>query len=339
MPYMEQLKLLLEASGPSGYEEQIIDLFRSFIAPYVDEVSVDVNGNCIAHKKGTGKKVMLVAHADEVGLMVSYIDDKGYVYFKEIGGIDTNLLPGQRVSIAGRNGTVVGIVGKKPIHLQEKADGCKELNPEDLWIDIGAKNKEEAERCVCIGDCIVYNTEPISMANALVAAKSLDDRAGLAVLLGVAQEVATIDADIYFVASVQEELGARGIQSIVGKIAPDVGIAVDVTHATDYPSMSVVKDGDIKLGEGAVIAVGPNMHKGVSNKLLDIASANHLKSQIEAISRPTGTDAREIQVSEAGVMTGLISIPCRYMHTPNEIISLNDIKAAVSLLSIYVQQL
>lgn len=339
MQNKEQLKLLLEASGPSGYEEQVIDLFRSFIAPYVDEVSVDVNGNCIAHKKGTGKKVMLVAHADEVGLMVSYIDDKGYVYFKEIGGIDTNLLPGQRVSIAGRNGTVVGIVGKKPIHLQEKADGCKELNSEDLWIDIGAKNKEEAERCVCIGDCIVYNAEPISMANALVAAKSLDDRAGLAVLLGVAQEVATIDADIYFVASVQEELGARGIQSIVGKIAPDVGIAVDVTHATDYPSMSVVKDGDIKLGEGAVIAVGPNMHKAVSNKLLDIASANHLKFQIEAISRPTGTDAREIQVSEAGVMTGLISIPCRYMHTPNEIISLIDIKAAVSLLSIYVKQL
>lgn len=330
-------KMLLTAS-PSGSEEKITALFAEQVRPFVDEVYTDVNGNCIAHKKGSGPKVMLMAHADEIGLMISYIDDRGFLYFKEIGGIDTNLLPGQRVNIIGHKGHVTGVIGKKPIHLQDKSENTKQLEPEDLWIDIAAKDKTDAQSKVQIGDVATLQGNPVQLNDTLLLSKSLDDKIGLAVLMGLAQNLQSLqtDKDIYLVASVQEELGARGAKMITEAIRPDIGIAIDVTHATDYPTMSPAKDGDISLGKGAVIPMGPNMSKGINQQLISLARNYGIPYQIEAIARPTGTDAREIQVAGTGILTGLISIPCRYMHTPSEVVSLADADSAIALLLAYL---
>lgn len=332
------LEQWLMMASPSGSEEQVTKLFAKEIRPFVDEVYTDVNGNCIAHKKGSGQKIMLMAHADEIGLMISYIDDRGFLYFKEIGGIDTNLLPGQRVSIMGQQGPITGVIGKKPIHLQEKSENNKVLTPEDLWIDIAAKDKADAESKVQIGSVATFLGSPTQLNDNLLLSKSLDDKIGLAVLMGLAQNLQSQQTgkDIYLVASVQEELGARGAQMVTEAILPDVGIAIDVTHATDYPTMSPAKDGDISLGKGAVIPMGPNMSKGINQTLINLAKTNDIPYQIEAIARPTGTDAREIQVAGTGIQTGLISIPCRYMHTPSEVVSLADADSAIALLTAYL---
>jgi endoglucanase len=280
---------------------------------------------------------MFMAHADEIGLMISYIDDRGFLYFKEIGGIDTNLLPGQRVNIMGQQGLVTGVIGKKPIHLQDKSENTKRLEPEDLWIDIAAKDKADAQSKVQIGDVATLQGNPVQLNDPLLLSKSLDDKIGLAVLMGLAQNLQSLqtDKDIYLVASVQEELGARGAKMITEAIRPDIGIAIDVTHATDYPTMSPAKDGDISLGKGAVIPMGPNMSKGINQQLINLAESKGIPYQIEAIARPTGTDAREIQVAGTGIRTGLISIPCRYMHTPSEVVSLADADSAIALLSAF----
>lgn len=329
--------LLMEC--PSGNEEQVTEYFAQSINEYVDDVKFDINGNCIAHKIGDGKKIVLMAHADEVGLLISYIDERGFLYFNEIGAIDTNILPGQRISIQGKNGIITGVIGKKPIHLQDRADGSKELMPEDLWIDIAAKDKEDAMSKVQIGSFATFISTPLIMQNSLIASKSLDDRIGIAILISVAKELQNKknDYDIYYIASVQEELGGRGAQTVTNKILPDIGIAIDVTHATDYPTTSPIKDGDIALGKGTVIALGPNMNKSISKSFIDIAEQNNIKYQIEPIAKPTGTDARTMQIIGEGVITGLLSIPCRYMHTPNEIVSLDDAYSTITLLSEFLK--
>lgn len=331
----------LRMASPSGSEEQITKLFANAIMTYVDDVVCDVNGNCIAHKKGNGPKVMLMAHADEVGLMISYIDDRGYLYFNQIGGIDTNILPGQRILIQGKQGIVTGVIGRKPIHLQGESERGKNLSPEDMWIDIAAKDKTDALSKVQVGSVATYATTPVIVSDTHILSKSLDDKIGIAVLIGLAYNLLSIstDCDIYLVASVQEELGARGAQMVSEAILPEIGIAIDVTHATDYPTMSLAKDGDISLGKGVVIPWGPNMNKGINQKLISIAESNKIPYQVEAIAKPTGTDARMIQVAGKGVMTGLISIPCRYMHTPNEMVSLADADNAIALLTEFLQEL
>lgn len=337
------LKDILEQSllmaSPSGSEELITGFFANQVCPYVDEVWTDANGNCIAHKKGMGPKIMFMAHADEVGLMISFIDDRGFLYFNQIGGIDTNILPGLRVIIQGKQGPVTGIIGKKPIHLQSKEESSKALSPEDLWIDIAAIDKADALSKVQIGSVATYESNIQHLSNDMILSKSLDDKIGLAVLMGLARNLQSIttDSDIYLVASVQEELGARGAQMVSEAILPEIGIAIDVTHATDYPTMSPTADGDIRLGKGVVIPLGPNMTKGINQQLTAISEVCQIPYQIEAIAKPTGTDARMIQVAGQGIKTGLVSIPCRYMHTPGEMVSLTDADYAISLLTEYIK--
>lgn len=337
----EILQKSLKMVSPSGSEEQITMLFARTVAPYVDEITYDVNGNCIAHKKGKGPKVMFMAHADEVGFMITYVDDRGFLYFNQIGGIDTNILPGMRVLIQGRQDIVTGIIGRKPIHLQDESERGKNLNPEDLWIDIAAKDKADALSKVQIGSVATYESVPVMLSDTQILSKSLDDKIGITVLMGLAHNLQSIstDCDIYLVASVQEELGARGAQVVSNAILPEIGIAIDVTHATDYPTMSPVRDGDISLGKGVVIPVGPNMNKGVNKMLITMAESAGIPYQVEAIAKPTGTDARMIQISGSGIKTGLISIPCRYMHTPNEVVSLIDANNTITLLAEFLQNL
>lgn len=330
-------KMLLTAS-PSGSEEQVTALFAEQIRPFVDEVNTDINGNCIAHKQGSGPKVMLMAHADEIGLMISYIDNRGFLYFNQIGGIDTNILPGLRVVIQGKEGLVTGIICKKPIHLQSEKEAGANLSPDDLWIDIAAADKADALTKVQIGSVATFEPHVQMLTNDRILSKSLDDKIGLTVLLGVAKALNSkpTSADIYFVASVQEELGARGAQTASEVILPEIGIAVDITMATDHPTTSPAKDGDICLSQGPVIPLGPNMSKGINQSLTSIADVNSIPYQVEAIAKPTGTDARMIQVAGQGIKTGLVSIPSRYMHTPGEMVSLSDADYAVTLLAEYL---
>lgn len=225
--------------------------------------------------------------------------------------------------------------------MQGEPDCGKNLSPEDLWIDIAAKDKEDALSKVQVGSVATYATMPTILTDTFVLSKSLDDKIGLAVLIGLANNLQTIstDCDIYLVATVQEELGARGAQMVSAAILPEIGVAIDVTHATDYPTMSPAKDGDIRLGKGVVIPMGPNMNKGLNQKFTNIAETIKIPYQVEAIASPTGTDARMIQVAGKGIKTGLISIPCRYMHTPNEMVSLEDADNAIALLTEFLQEL
>lgn len=331
------LKDLLMTPSPSGSEQPIIKKMAMFLKDYIDELTIDNYGNLIALKYGanSNKKLMLAAHADEVGMMVTHIDNNGFLSFQEIGGIDTNLLPGQRVEIHNHQGVVTGIIGKKPIHLQDRDAKAKDYDAEDLWIDIAAKDKEEAESKVEVGDYITYQTQPIVLQHDVWTSKALDDKVGLLTLVEVAKALDGKQPamDVYFVASVQEELGARGIRTAALGINPDYGIAIDVTHATDYPTCSPQKSGELKVGNGIVIAKGPNINKAIGRKLIDLAKQQNIKYQIEPIARPTGTDANFMQVSGTGVKTALLSIPCRYMHSPNEIVSLVDVNEGVRLLT------
>ena len=331
------LKDLLMTPSPSGSEQPIIKKMAMFLKDYIDELTIDNYGNLIALKYGanSNKKLMLAAHADEVGMMVTHIDNNGFLSFQEIGGIDTNLLPGQRVEIHNYQGVVTGIIGKKPILLQDRDAKAKDYDAEDLWIDIAAKDKEEAESKVEVGDYITYQTQPVVLQHDVWTSKALDDKVGLLTLVEVAKALDGKQPamDVYFVASVQEELGARGIRTAALGINPDYGIAIDVTHATDYPTCSPQKSGEIKVGNGIVIAKGPNINKTIGRKLIDLAKQQNIKYQIEPIARPTGTDANFMQVSGTGVKTALLSIPCRYMHSPNEIVSLVDVNEGVRLLT------
>lgn len=331
---------LLDTPSPSGYEGKLMRTFREFIFPYVDEVTSDAMGNVIAHKIGNPEKsLMIEAHADEIGLMVTHIDKNGFLYFKPLGGVDPNILPGIQVTVHGPKGPVPGIIGKKPIHLLTATEREKPSKIEDLWIDISAEDKQQAEESVEVGSPVTFRTPAIELNNGLTASKSLDDKCGLVVVAGVAQQLfeqkADTDLDLYFVASVQEEIGTRGAQTAAQSIHPKLGIAIDVTHATDYPGVTAEKFGDFKINKGAVIAMGPNINWKLCKSLKETATENNIAFQSEAIPRATSTDARTIQLVHEGVLTALVSIPCRYMHTPNEIVSRHDIQSAIDIITEY----
>lgn len=331
------LKDLLITPSPSGNENAIVKKVAMYLKDYIDDFEIDNYGNLIAWRHGanSSKKLMLAAHADEVGMMVTYVDNNGFLSFQEIGGIDTNLLLGQRVEIHNHQGVVTGVIGKKPIHLQNRDAKAKDYDAEDLWIDIAAKDKKDAETKVEVGDYITYQTQPIQLQHDVWTSKALDDKVGLLTLIEVAKALDGKQPvmDVYFVVSVQEELGARGIRTATLGVNPDYGIAIDVTHATDYPTCSLQKSGEIKVGGGIVIAKGPNIDQTMGRKLIDLAKQQNIKYQIEPIARPTGTDANFMQVSGTGVKTALLSIPCRYMHSPNEVVSLVDVNEGVRLLT------
>ena len=333
--HIDFLCKVTEMVAPSGTENEVINLWNSQISTLVDDMILTKMGNSIAVKKGeSDQKIMLVAHADEIGFIITYIDAQGFLYFDEIGGIDTNILPGSRVLIKGISGFVEGVIGVKPIHLQERGANRADLNPEDLWIDINVASKSEALEKVQLGSVATYFPKSTLHGNRFVG-KSLDNRSSLAVLLAIAQNIQnkSLKNSVYFVASTQEELRGRGAQTAAFELNPDICIVLDVTHATDYPSMSPVRDGDIKLGEGAVIAVGPNMNPDISQRLIAVAKDKSINYQVEVLARPTGTDANAIQITQSGIDTGLVSIPCRYMHSPVEVVDIRDMEAVSQLLT------
>ena len=313
--------------------------FSDAIKPFVSEVCTDVLGNIIAHKQGTGKKVMLIAHYDVVCLMVSHIDGNGFLYARPAGSIDVSILPARKVIIRHKDKAVTGIIGKKPIHLIREEQNSK-VTYENLWIDIGAKNQTEAMQMVSKGDYAYFCSDYEEMPNNLITGSYLDDQIGLNVLLKLAEQLYKKEIlwDVFFVASNHEEIGMRGASVVAHKIKPEICICIDVTHATDYPAINVISDGDIKLGEGCVLAKGPNIYPALFKSLEETAIKNEIMYQVEVSPYQTGTDANVIQLSGEGVKTAVVSIPCRYMHTPHEICSKKDVEFAIRIIDNFMRE-
>ena len=333
---------ILETPSPSGYEQPVQNLVRDYVGEFADEVSTDLHGNVIACcNPGTDLRVMFAGHADQIGLLVTHINDEGFIYTNTIGGWDPQQLIGQRMTIYTEAGPIPAVIARKAIHLLDQEERKQVVKAKDLWLDIGAKDKEEAAKVVRIGDPVTLELGYQEMRNDLANSPGMDDKTGLWVCveaLRCAKEKG-LNVSLYAVATVQEEIGLRGATTSSFGIDPQVGIAVDVTHATDCPTIDKNQEGDIKLGGGPVVYRGPNMNPVVVERLRSAADEADLPCQWGAIGRGTGTDANAIQLSRAGVAAGLVSVPNRYMHSAVEMISLNDLDMCADLLATFATQL
>ena len=331
------LEDLLSAPSPSGFEQPVQQIVRDYAKPWADEIRTDVHGNVIAAKNPDAEpRVMLAGHCAQIGLMVQHITDEGFLNFSAIGGVDVALLPGTRVYIHAAGGSVLGVIGRKAIHLLEPEERKKpEIKIHKLWIDIGAENKEAAQKLVQVGDPITFELAMHRLVDDLVAGPGFDDKVGAFVVMETLRLVQdrSLDCALYCVSTVQEELGLRGARTSCFGVDPQVGIAVDVTHASDYPEAEKAVTGEIKLGQGPTIARGANINPVLHQLLLKAAQDNNIPYQPEPAPKATGTDANVMQISRAGVAAALISIPNRYMHTPVEVVSLSDLENAARLLT------
>jgi len=340
--HLRFFKDLVSAPSPSGFEAPAQKVARSFMAPYADEIRSDVNGNLIAVKNGSGKlKVMVVGHADEIGFIINHIDEQGYVYVKTLGGFDVNLLPGLRVDIYHDGNLVRGIIGRKPIHMMRGEEGSPKLKLEDLWIDIGASSREDALKRVAIGDIATYNSHFEMLSEDLVVTKATDNKVGVYVAARVMQELAKkkLKANYYAVCSVGEETTMKGAGTSAFQIEPDIAIAVDVTFTSDIPGADKRVFGDVALGKGPTLSIGAALHPVIKDRLIQAAEKLKLPYQIEIAPGRTGTDADAIHALRAGAATAVIGIPNRYMHSPNEVISLSDLDNAVKMTAAFIAAL
>ena len=336
------LRDMLSNPSPSGYEKPVQKIWAAYAEKF-STVTFDTHGNAIGTVNPKGRpRLMLAGHCDELGFQVKYINDNGYIFFGAIGGFDQSIIPGRRVRIYTKNGPVAGVIGKGPIHLMDASTRGKASTIDDVCIDIGSKSKEETVSIVRIGDPVTYTYDFMELRNGRATARGFDDRLGAFIVAEVLRATAKskkLAASVFGVSTVQEEIGLRGANTSAFGIDPYVGVAVDVTHATDYPGISKKTVGDIKLGGGAVIARGPNINPRVFDLFIEAAEANNIPYQIEAIPRGTGTDANAIQLTRAGVATGLISIPLRYMHTPVETMEFSDVDAIIRLITAFAERL
>jgi endoglucanase len=333
---IEFLREIIAAPSPSGYEQPAQRVIRERMARFADETKTDRHGNVIVVKNpGGSPRVMLAGHVDQIGMMVVHITDDGYLRVQAIGGIDTVNLVGSRVWIHTKSGGVPGVVGRTAVHLLPSDQRGKAPEIHDLWVDIGAKDKKAAEKTVRIGDPVTWQDGWLELDRDLVAAAGFDDKVGAFVVMEALRlaDSKKLSCALYAVSTVQEELGLRGAHTSAFGIDPLVGIAVDVTHATDYPGSSKDRQGDIQVGKGPVIERGANINPVVFDLLVGTAETNKIPYQVAGAPRATGTDANAIQITRAGVAAGLISIPNRYMHSPVEIVSLSDVENAAKLLA------
>ncbi|MDF3053295.1 MAG: peptidase family protein [Geminicoccaceae bacterium] len=338
------LRSLLDTPGPSSFEAAPARLWRAEAARFADGVEADVAGNSFARLEGTGgPRVMFAGHIDEIGVMVTHVDDEGYLSFDTIGGWDHQVFVGQRVVLLGRSGQVVGVVGKKAIHLMEREERDKVSKVEDLWIDIGAVTRAEAEARIRIGDPGVLAAGVIEFPNGRLVSRCIDNRIGAFVVLEALRQLAQDrpHAMVTAVATTREEIAATGggARSSVHRLEPQVAVVVDVTHATDYPGIEKRKYGDYRLGGGPTISRGASVSEIVFDLLVQTAEAEQIPYKIEAASRDTHTDAEAIFNAHRGVATGLVSVPNRYMHSPNEMVALEDLDRTSRLLAAFARKL
>lgn len=337
----ETLKRLVNAISPSGYEGPAANVWKEEAEGFADAVTRDQHGNTVAHvnDSGNGPRVMLAGHCDEIGFMITHIDKSGCCWIAPIGGWDPQIAQGQRVRVLGSKGPVLGVIGKKPIHLMSPEERTRVVPLKNMWIDLGVASKKEAEKLVAVGDPAVIAYEYDRLAGNRAVARGMDDRVGAFAVLEAARRVASAKrkkaARLAAVATVQEEIGLRGATTAAHGLNPDVGIAVDVTFATDHPHIgdAVKSENDVVLGKGVVITRGPNINPVLFDLMVAVADAKEIPYQLNAEPRGTGTDANAIQLSGAGVATGLLGIPNRYMHSPCEVVDLRDVEACIALMA------
>jgi len=330
------LKKLLNTPSPSGFESDIQRVCKSYIKEYVDDVYKDVHGNQYHVKNPEGSpRVMLAGHVDEIALMVHHIDADGFLSFQGIGGVDPSVLDGQRVVVHAEKGDVPGVIGRRAIHLMSEKERGQALPMHKLWIDIGAKDKKDAEKMVGIGDPATIDAGYRELANGRVVARALDDRIGAFVVLEAVRLLSNrkFNCAVYCVTTVQEEIGLRGATTSSYTCEPDAGLAVDVAHATDHPECNKKQFGHFELDKGPLLHRGANMNPIVAKQLVDTAKKKRIPFQMMGAPRGTGTDANAMQLSRGGVATGLVGIPNRYMHSPVEMIALRDAEYAARLIA------
>lgn len=334
------LHQLLRTPSPSGYEQPVQRLVRERMKEHADLIETDLHGNVIVALNPTAeRKVMLAGHCDQIALMVRHISAEGFLYVSAIGGIDVGVLHGTRVTVHTAKGPIAGVIGRKPLHHQSSEERDRQKNDiEKIWIDIGAKNKREAERKVTLGDTATFHLDVIELGNNLFSAPGLDDKVGLFVALETVRACVgkKLSVGLYAVSTVQEELGLRGATTSTYAIDPEVGIAIDVIHASDNPGNENTRAVPCKLGAGPTISRGPNTNPVVEGLLHDAARRTKTPCQISPIARPLGNDANSIQIARGGVAAAGIGIPNRYMHTQAEVCSYKDIEGAIKILASFV---
>lgn len=335
---MDVQKILTEASakvGPSGQEMEVAEYFAGQFRPFVDEVTVDAMFNVIAHKKGTGPRVALFAHMDEIGLMVIAIEEDGSLRLGNVGGVDPRILPASRVWVHGKE-RLFGTIGAMPPHLMKPEDRKKNYERKDLYVDVGLP-VEKVRELVRVGDIVTFNVPATPLLNGQFAAKTMDDRACVAMLVETAERLRKLqcDADVYFVGSTQEEVGSRGAETAAFAIAPDLAIAIDVDHATipgSRPNTTVELD-------SLCASMGPFLQPKLLKRLMDCAAAHHVKLQTTVAERNTYTDGDEVSLARDGIPMVLLSLPLKYMHTTVETLDIQALQEGSRLLSHFLSEL
>jgi putative aminopeptidase FrvX len=338
------LRTLVNTPSPVGHEVRGQRVWLDYAKQFADETFSDAYGNCVAVlNKGGSPRLMLAAHADEIAMAVNYIDDDGFIYVRKMGGVDAAITKAQRVVIHTRGGPVNGVVGNVAPHLRKEEKEPKPPKIHDLFIDIGVASRKDAENLVRVGDPITLVDEFELLRNDLAVARAFDNLIGtfaVAEALRLLKESkAALHAEVCAVSNVQEEVGLLGARQIAYSLEPDVALVVDVTHATDYPTVSKAQHGDVKIGKGPAITHGGCNHPEVVARIEAVAKAKKIPLQHEAMSSTSGTDTDAIFWTRGGIASALISLPNRYMHSPVEVVSLKDLELIPQLLAGFASSL
>lgn len=333
------LKQLVEAHGGPGYEQNVQAIFKKRVQSVCERVDTDILGSVLAyHRENGGPRILLDGHSDEIAFVVRYIDDNGFLFLAASGGWDEEVIVSQRVLVHTATGPIPGVFGKKAIHLMDPEERKKKSELHQLWVDIGAASKAQAQELVEIGDSVTMDAVFTPVLEGRAVAKSFDNRSGIFCVSETLRSLKkSVRASVVGLAAVQEEIGLRGAKAATYAVDPLIGIAIDVTHALDVPDSNKRKAGDIKLGGGPVIVRGPNVNPKVFRRLVEVAKKKKVPYQLAASGIGTGTDANVMQLSRGGVAIGLIGLPLRYMHNPCEMLALADLDHTVSLLTAFIE--
>lgn len=340
IPDRDFLFELLRTPSPTGYETAGQRTWAAYVRPFADRVESDAYGNVWATLEGTGPTVMLEAHADEIGFVVKYVTDEGFLHVDRIGGTDHAVARGKRIKIFGDGGEVLGVIGNTAIHLREKKDEEKAPKIEDLFVDIGARSKDEvAERGIRVGHPAVYAEDVEALTERRLVGRALDNRLGGFVVAQALRALAEQErqATVVGVNAVQEEIGGHGARMVAYRLVPDVALVLDVTHATDSPGISKAKHGAVTLGGGPTVTHGTVNHPKVVQRLIEVAEQEQIPLQHESSSRYSGTDTDVIFHTKTGIPSALLSIPMRYMHSTVETVDLEDVQHAIRLMTAFAR--
>ncbi|MBS3957657.1 MAG: M42 family metallopeptidase [Clostridiales bacterium] len=338
-------KQLVEAPSPSGYEQPAARVFREYVSEFADEVTTNVMGSVHALLRGSDAQrdarrvsIMLAGHIDEIGLMVTYITAEGFIAFQQIGGVDEAIMPGSRVRVHTRDGALLGVLGRMPIHLLEEDERKQVAKTHKLFIDLGM-SAERVTEVVRVGDPVTFDVGFEEFGEGMVVSRAFDDKMGAFICAEVMREVRTrgdVRVDLVAAGTVQEEIGLRGGVTSAYGVDPTIGIAIEVGHATDYPDVDKRKHGEAVCGKGPIISRGANINPRLFALLVEAAERAGVPHQFDGQPRATGTDASAIQLARGGKATALVSVPLRYMHTPVEVLALADVEAAIAILTEFV---